>query len=442
MKKVLLLIVLFFCFSDFSFSQDSFVIGNKKQSDKIRFKLINNLIVIPINVNGAKLSFLLDTGVSKPIVFNDSDTLKVKNGETILLRGLGGGEPIKALKSRNNIFKIGDAVKQSQELFSIYDSNLNFSPRLGVPIHGIIGFDLFKDFVVEINYSSKYIRLTASNTFEYKKCRKCEVLDLELHKNKPYINADVNIKNKKVRAKLLVDTGGTDAIWLFKNDSLGISLDNKFFEDFLGYGLNGAIYGKRSKLDAFFLNTFELKHVNVAFPNEDQSLLLAKKVKGRNGSIAGNILKRFNIIVDYKNEKITFKKNTNFKEKFSYNKSGIELAHEGVRFVKERNFSSTNTNAKSLYKANETNKKDGIKYKLALKPAYKITELRKKSPAYNAGLKVGDVLLSINNKQAHIYSLQQITSMFYGKEGKRIKLKVNRGGAVFLSSFVLENVFK
>ena len=86
-----------------SFSQDKFVIQNKKQSDKIRFKLINNLIVIPVNINGVTLSFLLDTGVSKPIIFNFlnvSDTLQIKNAETIYLKGLGGGESVEALKSK------------------------------------------------------------------------------------------------------------------------------------------------------------------------------------------------------------------------------------------------------------------------------------------------------------------------------------------------------
>ena len=49
------------------FSQGHFVIQNKKQTDKIRFKLINNLIIIPVEINGVDLSFLLDTGVSKPL---------------------------------------------------------------------------------------------------------------------------------------------------------------------------------------------------------------------------------------------------------------------------------------------------------------------------------------------------------------------------------------
>ncbi|GAL68178.1 hypothetical protein JCM19301_320 [Jejuia pallidilutea] len=44
-------------------AQDQFVLHNKSGKDKIRFKLINNLIVFPVEVNGVKLSFLLDTSL-------------------------------------------------------------------------------------------------------------------------------------------------------------------------------------------------------------------------------------------------------------------------------------------------------------------------------------------------------------------------------------------
>ena len=118
MKKRILVIILFFCLYNFSFSQGKFIIQNNKQSDKIKFKLINNIIAIPVEINGVTLSFLLDTGVSKPIIFNFlnvSDTLKIKNTETISLRGLGEGESVDALKSKRNIIKIGDAINLNQD---------------------------------------------------------------------------------------------------------------------------------------------------------------------------------------------------------------------------------------------------------------------------------------------------------------------------------------
>ncbi|WP_034044397.1 aspartyl protease family protein [Wocania ichthyoenteri] len=445
MKKGLALILLFFCLSNLAYSQGKFVIQNKKRSDKIKFRLINNLIVIPVEINGVELSFLLDTGVSKPIIFNFlnvSDTLKIKDTKKIFLRGLGEGESVEALKSKNNVFKIGDAIKLNQDLYAVYDANLNFAPRLGVPIHGILGFDFFKDLIVEINYSHKYLKITEPISYRYKGCRKCERFNLEFYNNKPYINTKVRINNKLIPVKLLIDSGGSDALWLFEDDSLGIVSNNKYFEDFLGHGLSGSVYGKRSKIDEFYLKSFVFKKANVAYP-DSTSISFAKKFTGRNGSLAGNILKRFNIIMDYRNAIVTFKKNGYFQEKFSYNKSGIELAHDGVRFVKEReNFVPSNNNLSNETNQNGTRIVFDARYKFSLKPAYAIVELRIDSPAYRAGLKNGDIVLSINGKPAHQYTLQQIMYMFYDDDGKRIKLRIDREGIILNYSFLLEDFFK
>ncbi|MCL6294257.1 aspartyl protease family protein [Jejuia spongiicola] len=444
MKKALALILLFFCLSNFSYSQGKFVVQNKKRSDKIRFKFINNLIIIPVEINGVELSFLLDTGVSKPIIFNFlnvSDTLKIKDTEKIYLRGLGEGESVEALRSKNNVFRIGDAIKLNQDLYAVYDTNLNFAPRLGVPVHGILGFDLFKDLVVEMNYSHKYIRLTESEKYRYKDCKKCERFNLEFYNNKPYINSKVKIKNKQIPVKLLIDSGGSDALWLFEDDTLGIVSNKKYFEDFLGHGLSGSVYGKRSKIDEFSLKSFVLKRANVAYP-DSTSISHARKFKGRNGSLAGNILKRFNVIMDYRNALVTFKKNGYYHEKFSYNKSGIELAHNGVRFVKERENYISDNNLSNETNQNGTKIVFDARYKFSLKPAYEIVELRIDSPAYRAGLKNGDVVLSINGKPAHHYTLQEIMYMFYDDDGKRIRLKVDRDDVILNYTFQLEDFFK
>lgn len=444
-KKCLLFFCLINVFAVGLFAQSKFIIQNKKQSDKIRFKLIHNLIVVPVEVNGVELSFILDTGVSKPIIFNflnGADTLKVKNTETLFLRGLGDGAPVEALKSSNNIFKIGEAINIDQNLFAIFGLEINFASRLGIPIHGIIGLDLFKDFIVEINYRAKHIRLFEPNTYNYKTCKKCERFNLEFYNDKPYINAHVNIQNKKIPVKLLIDSGGSDSLWLFEDDTMGIQSGNAFFRDFLGHGLSGSVYGKRTKVDTFYLKNFKLKNANVAYPDAT-SIAFAKRVKERNGSIAGNILKRFNVIVDYKNSLLTLKKNANFKDEFRYNKSGIELAHSGVRFVKEYD----NTSFK--YKENRGLSKasDGVNvvlnktYRMALKPAYAIVELRENSPAKKVGLQKGDVILAINGKTTHQLKLQQIMHLFYGNTGKLIKLKVERGNTVLSFNFRLEKPY-
>ncbi len=414
----------------------------RTDSDKIKFKLIDNLIVLPIEINGVELSFLLDSGVSKPILFNIAnftDSLQINNVETMYLHGLGADGAVEALRSKGNVVEIGKAINVNQDIYVIFDADINFAPRLGVPIHGIIGYDVFKDFIVEINYGNRFIKLHKPSTFEYKKCKKCETFELTTHKNKPYIDGSVEIGAQHIPIKLLIDTGGSDALWLFEDADKGIkTFENKYFNDYLGRGLSGSVYGKRSNVASFSLKGFKLEEVNVAFP-DSASISIARQFKERNGSIAGELLKRFNIIIDYTNGKITLKKNANFKLPFQYNKSGIVLEQGGARLVKEMDHglrsdivNTENSNAKIVYRTT---------YNYSWKPAYIIAELRENSPAAKAGLKIGDIVLSVNNKESHVLGLQEINGIFRDEDGKKVKLKVERNGVILVYHFILEPLF-
>lgn len=91
------------------YSQRSFQFyGKNKNKQELSFKLINNLIVIPLEINNHYLSFILDTGVSKTILFNltENDSVGLNNIKKVLIRGLGDGEPIEALLSKGNKFRI------------------------------------------------------------------------------------------------------------------------------------------------------------------------------------------------------------------------------------------------------------------------------------------------------------------------------------------------
>ncbi|WP_228850664.1 aspartyl protease family protein [Aegicerativicinus sediminis] len=408
-------------------------------------------MIVPVVINGVELSFLLDTGVTKPIIFNFlnvTDSLQINNVETIQLRGLGGGEPIEALRSRQNVLKIGDAINISQDLFVIIDQTLNFTPKLGTDIHGIIGYDLFKDFIVEINYQKKHIILHDPNYYTYKECKKCEVFNLTFNNKKPYLDAIVGIRDKNIPIKLLIDSGGSDDLWLFEDIDQGINLDKEpYFRDFLGFGLSGDVHGKRSKVNTFKLKSFELSEVNVAFP-DSASIRFAQQFSERDGSIAGGLLRRFNMIVDYKNAKLTIKKNSHFKDPFYYNKSGIVLEQQGLRVVKdlkrpsiENLFPSSLGNTNPSSSGNNTISMVQI-MEYSLQPAFTIVQVRENSPAEKAGLLVGDVVISINNKDTSKHSLQEVNGLFHDKDGKIMSLKIERDGLLMKYKFRLKNVFE
>lgn len=425
-----------------SFSQNFKILGGE-DSYKTSFKLINNLVIIPLEVNNTELTFILDSGVSSTVLFNltSSDSLEIKNLKKIFIRGLGDGEPVEALHSKGNRFKMGKLFVTNKELYIVYKEKLDFSSKLGITVHGLIGYDILKDFVVTIDYTSKKITFTKPNKYKYKKCRKCEIFDLEFHKNKPYINATINViepYNKSIPVKLLIDSGGTDSVWLFEDED--IKTPKNSFKDFMGEGISGSIYGMRSKLVSFSLKSFVFKEPNVAYL-DSTSTLHAKRVKGRNGSVAGNILKRFKVIFDYPNAKLTLKKNSNFNDSFGYNLSGIELMHAGQELVKEKSEAAFVVSKGNESLGNNDRVVFNYNYKYVFKPLYRIYQVREGSLAEKAGLKVDDTLIKINGTYVYNYTLQQLTRKFYVKN-KTIRLVVNRYGVEHKFEFELEDILK
>ena len=79
---------------------------------------------------------------------------------------------------------------------------------------------------------------------------------------------------------------------------------------------------------------------------------------------------------------------------------------------------------------------------ITVKPAFKIVEIRKSSNAYLSGLRIEDILISINGKPAYNYSLLDINSIFKNKTGKNIWVEIKRRGEIFSYKFKLDNAFK
>ena len=444
-RRVILLLVFGLLLGTMVYSQNGkFHLPHNQSSDKIEFQLINNLIIIPVEVNNVELSFILDSGVNKPILFNILDGIDVINQqakETIFLKGLGDGEVVEAVKSKKNILKIGDAVKFNQTVYAVFNTGLDYSPKLGISIHGIIGYDVFQDFIVEINYAKKYIKLINHEDYKEKLCKKCEKAPLTFYNNKPYLNASVTIENKEIPINVLIDTGASDALWLFEDESQDIVSSNKYFNDFLGYGLSGSLYGKRSKVESLSIESFIFNNSLVAFP-EGSSIETLRKIKGRNGTIGAEILKRFHVTLNYRDASIILKKNSSFNKEFTYNKSGIDLEHRGYRVVKDYYYTlnegrlAFNTDVTEFV----TNKPSSSNYKLKVKPAFEIVKLRENSPAKQVGIELGDIILEVNGKDVKDYTLQQVVELFSGKDGKKIRLLLDREGKLFEYSFELKDL--
>ncbi len=438
------LFILCFCIVPFLpvFGQDEFQFEKGVDKVIIPFKIINNLIFIPIKVNGVELNFLLDSGVEETILFSMEEKKEVSffNVEKISLRGLGSENSIEGLKSTNNILEINGLKYLNHLLYIVLDQSFNLSSHIGIPVNGIIGYNFLKSNLVEINYDRKRIVVYKSNDKHKKRLdKKFELVPITIERSKPYLASRIAIKSNEIPVKLLIDIGNSDAIWLFENTQKSIVIPEKNFEDYLGQGFSGIVEGKRAQIEKFEFSKFEFNHPIVAFP-DSTSIKNVRMVKDRAGSVGGEILRRFNMVFDYQNQQLFLKKNNSFNASFNYNKSGVEIQHYGLQWVQETVSLETVPFGRNRVVENGEVNLSNFKYKFVLKPIYIIANVRKNSPAAISGLQKGDVIVSINQRPGHTFTLEKINSIFKSEEENWIHFQVERDSQILNFKFQLLNV--
>jgi hypothetical protein len=431
---------LFFIVTFSVFAQEGFVFEKGIEKVTIPIVLINNLVFIPIKVNGVELNFLLDTGVEETILFSLEDNPNVSffNSEKISLRGLGSEDAIEGLKTNNNILEMKGVKANRQLIYVILDQSFNLSSQIGIPVNGIIGYQFFRENLVRIDYANKKVIVYKNNEANQKKIQnKFDKIPISVERFKPYLNGLIDLNELTVPVKLLIDIGNSDSVWLFQDLSNQIKVPSKNFEDFLGKGFSGNVEGKRARVSEFSFDKFKFKLPIVAFP-DSSSIKNVRMVKDRVGSVGGEILKRFSVVFDYKNQQLYLKKNSNFSDLFTYNKSGIELRHNGLQWVKETVKLETVPLAGAItFDESGKNVTNDFRYKFGLKPIYEIANIRKNSAAAKSGLQVGDIIVSINNSPTYRYSLQKLNEMFKSEGDKWFYLVVDRNGVVLKFAFKL-----
>ena len=447
MKNTLqIFLILFFaiCINIRSQSEGFRMMNTMKTYEDIRFQFINNLIVIPIKVNNKKLNFILDSGVNKTIVFNSSkvDTILSNFEYKYKLKGLGKGLPVNAIVSKNNLFRINNLIAVNKNVYVILKDDFDLSSKMGITIHGVIGYDIFSDLILRINYKSKKIRFYNPSQYQQKICSKCEVLPITIFQKKPYIDLSLKLNNtsKIIPIKMLIDSGGSDAIWLFEFSNKNIVTPENFFTDFLGVGLSGTVYGKRSRISSLGLGKFSLNKPTVSFL-DTLSTKEARKFNKRNGSIGAGILKRFTVWFDYPNNRLMLKKNSSFNEVFNYNMSGLEIVYDGKILVEEstRNYAELSRGTQDPNgNRNSVSLIENYVYKF--KPNFKISNVLEGSPADLAGVMKDDILIKINGNPIYNFQLHEIISIFQEKENKLIRLTLMRNNKKIKTEFKLKKI--
>ncbi|MBN1926845.1 MAG: aspartyl protease family protein [Prolixibacteraceae bacterium] len=381
----------------------------KKKSITFEFKQISNLIVIPVSINGSDtMNFILDTGVRDPIITELTlvEELNLNYMKPIELRGLGNELVTQAYQSGDNTITLPGLEATHQKINVIIDENFQISQILGMPVHGLIGMNMFKNYIVQVNYQAEQIRLYKPQHFQYRPRKKDIVMPIHFVRNNPVIRADIiQDSGQVVPTVLLIDTGASDALWLSPYSNSNINIPENNIYSFLGVGLGGELFGYKGRIETLWIGGLPLDNPIVSYP-ESEYINNVIKQEQRHGSIGGEILRRYTLYFDYFNQRLIMRPNVDYRDKFYYNMSGLEII----------------------------NPVPGI-------PVYTISNVIEDSPAWIAGFRENDQLIALNYTNHKDLSLNDINLMLRQRQDKKIKMTVLRNGVEFRSSFVLKEIF-
>ena len=204
----------------------------------------------------------------------------------------------------------------------------------------------------------------------------------------------------------MIDTGAGLALLLHTDTHPDLELPDQVIPGQVGVGLGGAIDGILGRVKRFPFGKSPLRLFDVVTNFQElNSDLETSQLNARNGIIGNEILRRFQVIIDYPQEKLYLKPNRRYKKKFEFDRSGLILIAGGERL-------------------NE----------------YYVSKVVPFSPASEVGIIRGDRIIGINGTSASFSTLEGILQKLKRKPGKKIRLVLSRRGTKMRRHFVLRDL--
>lgn len=385
-----------------------FLSGNRKH-DRIPFKFRSNLIIVPIQINGSDtLNFILDTGVANTIITDPTalDKSRLDLKRKMMIEGLGAGELISGHTAIGNTLTMQHMQVNRHNMLVLDNPVTSLSGYAGMPIHGIIGYEIFNSFVVTLDFARKELLLSLPGKFKYS-AKHGDKLAVSIDNTKPYITTEAKISGKRYQdLRLMIDTGAGSALLIDATAQNRISLPASVIEPREGLGLNGTVHGSLGRIDGIKLGSNELQNVLASFPD---SSVFGNKIQDRNdrqGSIGCDLLRRFKVTFNYPEKYVAFKPvKSRLKEGFEYNMSGLDILAVGEKLDN-----------------------------------YFIDHVNENSPGEKAGLKKGDQILFIDGTSVKEMNINEVYQLMKKGDGKALDIMVTRDNKTFFAMIKLQRI--
>lgn len=378
-------------------AQEQFVPPPARLLTSFPFKLLTGgIIIVSATIDNVpdSLNFVLDTGSGG--ISLDSLTaayLKVKKVPTQrTIRGIAGVKTVEF--TYNHSLHLPGLTTDSLD-FHINDYAL-LSSVYGMRIDGIMGYSFLRRYVVSVNYDKQLIQVYTPGSFPYP--RNGYFLR-PVFSNLPMQRLEVK-DSKTISSRYYFDTGAGLCMLFsqdFVDDSAWISKKRKLYPT-QAEGLGGKKNMMLTVIKEVKLGPYRFRRVPV-YVFDDEFNVTSYPVLG--GLIGNDILRRFNVVLNYPEQVIYIKPNSHFNDVFDYSYTGL-----GMYVV------------------------DGL---------IKVVDIIPGSPADKAGFKADDVIISVGNS---ISNDIQVYKNLMQSPNTRITVVVLRDGKPQMLKMTIKSILR
>lgn len=371
-------------------------IANGAAATTIPIRILNNHIYGEVRVNGrGPFAFVFDTGARDTITPPLAREIGVTPQGQIA--GIGGGEGVVEGGYVNGLeFSIGEATIRRQVAMVLPLDN--FNEIEGAPLPGLIGYEIFRRFVVRIDYGAATLTLIDPARFD--PAGAGTAVPFVFNGGIPEVAGTI----EGIPAKLDIDTGARNALMITRPFAEQHSLRASHpegVETVDGWGVGGPTIGYVTRLGEVTIGPVALGPVVASLSLQQRGVLAGGDFSA---NVGGGILNRFVVTFDYAHQILYLKPLPAAAiRRDEFDRSGLWINGAGTGF--------------------------------------RVVYVTPGSPAAAAGLKPGDFIVSVDGVPANTLTLAELRQRLRdGAPGTAVTFIILRGGVQMSITFLLREL--
>ena len=362
---------------------------------RLPIELLGNHVFVAVEIAGHALRFLLDTGGVNLLAAAAAQRLRLASVGALEARG-PGEKSVGSGFARVERLAIGGMVALERQLLRVLDMP-GFDDVEGVQVDGVLGVELFKRLVVQVDYAARALLLADPSSFVAPPA--AASLPITFFGHFPGVAAEID----GIAGQFWLDTGNRGGVVLLVPFVEEHGLARRYAASPLttiGWGVGGRAQGRLARGGRLALGNAVVQGPVLRLPADNGGALAIRHVAG---NIGGEILRRFVVTFDYARRVVHLVENATAGEPFEVDRSGLWI----------------NRHARGVI----------------------VGAVLAGSPAAAAGLEEGDVIVAFDGEAASAIGLDALRRRLAERTaGTRVTFEVLRGDARTQAALVLRDL--